>query len=471
MSFQQKKQALGVIETLLNSISEKSAESNTEPGSIGGSSSHPSAKVDDKTQDAPTGARYSENSSDNKAEPNRGDLSVEQSGDGGTQDSVQTNIGMTSKTTGEDPANETSSTKAVKEDSDTSHPARTDNSALDGRKYSSYEEKLAALLKQASELGSSIAASIAVEVEKQAAACAADTLEAGDKPTNAPKMAPEADPAAKQKEEGKSASEKKQPSEKEKLASVVGDDLADLFASAAVPAEDAIALKQASEEYLGQVVKAAEFRAQLAAEFLYAYAAEKKAMEEEEKEESKSEEKKEESSGKKSEPSSDSSDSSEGGATAPKSEPAAPAAAPAPEAAPPADPAMGGDAAPAGDMAGGLGEEDIMSLLGGGEDMGAGAAMDGMDQTDMGGAGAEMGGGDDMMVLEEALSQLGITPEQLQQLLGAGGGAGVEAGMGGEPKLASAKKQAKVNQKQAAFQRKVASTKTMIRELIGRSRG
>lgn len=430
MSFQQKKQALGVIETLLNSISEKSAEANTEPGSIGGPSSHPSAKVDDKTQDAPTGARYSENEADNKSEPNRGDLAVEQTGDGGTQDSVQTNIGMTSKTTGEDPANETSSTKAVKEDSDTSHPARTDNSELDGRKYSSYEEKLAALLKRAADLGSSVAAAIAVEVEKQSASCA--TMEATDKPTNAPKAEPEADPAAKQKEEG---------SEKDKMASVVGEDLAELFASAAIPAEDAVALKQASEEYLGQVIKAAEYRAMLAAEFVAAYAAEKRAMEEESEE-------------------SDDDDDDD--------EEKKPESAPAPTAAPPA-PDQAAAPAPAG---GGLGEEDIMALLGSGEDMGATGAMDGMDQTDMEDPSAGLGGEDDMVVLDEALSQLGITPEQLQQLLGE------QAAAPAEPKLASAKKKASANkattkeaQKKAAFQRKVANTKNMIRELIGRSRG
>ena len=62
---------VGIIEQLLDDLT-KQAEARTEPGSIGGASAHPTAKVEDNTQAVSTGQRFAENASDIKAEPNTG---------------------------------------------------------------------------------------------------------------------------------------------------------------------------------------------------------------------------------------------------------------------------------------------------------------------------------------------------------------------------------------------------------------
>lgn len=355
-------------------------------------------------------------------------------------------IGITSKATGEDPASETSSTKPNKEDGSiggaSAHPARTDNDALDGRKYASPYEHFEALRKRAEDLGSSVAAEIAVILEKAAqSSCEpagitppADKgkMEATDPPKNKPEMASDAiSPEKKLPEEGKQASAE------------VGAELADIFGGASLPAEDAVAIKQAGVDYLQGVIATAVSRAEKAAEFFDAHFAALRKRAEEEMAEEKEED-------------DDDDDSEESKSEAPKSE---------------------GGATPA-PSAGGGGEADIAALLGAGESMGAepaAAAMDpmaggmgadpmagGMGADPMAAAGGEMGGdgGVDPAALEAALAELGITPDKLMQMLA------VEE-KPAHVKAAAAKEAAK----KAEFSKKVASAKKMVQELVARSRG
>lgn len=146
----------------------------SEPGSIGGETSHPVKKVDDRLAKAKEGERSAENSRDVKAD--QGAPSVEGKPEASTKSaasifgllagfakkadgSVSTpgsaaddHISTTTKVapTGEDPSNETNSAKAGKEDKKqggvggTSHPASTENDSLDGHKYANDSlEKLA----------------------------------------------------------------------------------------------------------------------------------------------------------------------------------------------------------------------------------------------------------------------------------------------------------------------------------------
>jgi hypothetical protein len=390
-----KRELVGLIDSILQDI-EKSAEANTEAGGYTGASTHPSAKVEDGTQTAETGARAAENESDNKAEPNRGKtVDATSEGPGAGQDSVQMNVGITSKATGEDSAAETSSAKGGKEDSDSTHPARTDNSELAGGKYASDMERLEALAKQATELGAQLVAAIATQADSEI------------------KQAGQPAPAAK-----------------------VAADVSSITANQDIPAEDKQAVDAMVVSTLEDVIGTAFRRAEKAAAFFQAFAA--KRAEDEECEE---EEGSEEESGKSDPP---------------------PAA--AGEGAPPA--AEGGGGAP--------GEADIAAMLGGGEGMGAGGAaaamggdagappevpgappapgpdagMDPMAAAGGGGMDPAAGGGvgaPDIEQLIQILTELGITPEQL------------EAAISG--KQAAAKEQ-----------QKLAAMKNMIKELVGRSR-
>lgn len=176
------------------------AEANTEPGSIGGETSHPVKDVDDSTQDAEEGERSAENEADVKKEQGKPgvDSTPEniakkaaakkaaakkaaegKSSDGsvnppGTAAEDQLQIGTNKQPTGEDPSVETQSVKAEKEDSETSHPARTNNSELDDFKYASYSiEKLE---KMASDLGNFILAAMA-EDDKPVKKAASDEVD------------------------------------------------------------------------------------------------------------------------------------------------------------------------------------------------------------------------------------------------------------------------------------------------------
>jgi hypothetical protein len=149
--------SLDTIEQFISEVGpEKVAESShTEAGGYEGETSHPVKNVDDRTEEAQEGFRSSENTQDAKSEDTgQGKPSVDateeakakvggdkQAGGEGTAADDQVQIGTNKQPTGDDPSNETSGTKNVKDDDGydgpSSHPARTDNSELDGHKYAS----------------------------------------------------------------------------------------------------------------------------------------------------------------------------------------------------------------------------------------------------------------------------------------------------------------------------------------------
>jgi hypothetical protein len=381
----------------VKTASEKAADGGTplsEPGSIGGETSHPVKKVDDRLEKAKEGERSAENSRDVKAD--QGAPSVEGKPEASTKsaasifgvlsgfakkaEGVSTpgsaaddHISTTTKVapTGEDPANETNSAKAGKEDKKqggvggTSHPASTENDQLDGHKYANDSlEKLATDMRT---VGNNLLAQIhnlysnqgqgqyAPQQTKQAAATHPQTKQAGA-----------VDP---------------------RLAYYAGNELAALVAGHSLN-------KQATDNMvrnaLADVVKQASDDADNF--IIYARSFIKRAEEGEE----------------------------------------------------PADPSAGGEdpaAAAGGDpMAGGGGggggggeEEAMMAALGGG-------AGGGDPSGGMGG----MGGGGDPADEEAArlalvLEQLGVSPEELEQALQAeaGGGGGAGGGMGGGDPMAA----------------------------------
>jgi hypothetical protein len=129
--FDQLREFLSEVENEKQASVNKRAAANTEPGSQGGDTSHPSKDVDDNTQPATEGKRSQENTSDVKKTIFNG--GVDAAGDSSpSQEDQQFNVGITSASTGEDPANE-DDYKSDKEDPGTSHPAKTN----DGEKYGS----------------------------------------------------------------------------------------------------------------------------------------------------------------------------------------------------------------------------------------------------------------------------------------------------------------------------------------------
>lgn len=169
-----KQAAFNSIDALLARVGPrvKAAEANTEAGGIAGGTSHPVADADDRTEPASEGARSAENSADVKNDQGSPAVDSTAPGTPGGQDSVQMNIGTSQKATGEDPAVETSSAKGGKEDGGyagpSSHPARTDNDALDGNKYSAARQ-LQSSVKLAREAGHTLLAKIAVAAESTTA--------------------------------------------------------------------------------------------------------------------------------------------------------------------------------------------------------------------------------------------------------------------------------------------------------------
>lgn len=176
--------SLSTIDAFISSVATKVASDGGKPlseaGSIGGETSHPVGKVDDRLQEAKEGERSKENSSDVK--DNVGPPSVDSAGENksaaaknpidliaglakkaggevnplGTAEEDQLQVGTHKAPTGEDPANETKKAKGGKDDPGSSHPARTDNSELDGHKYA-YDAntslaKMASDLKEVGEL-------------------------------------------------------------------------------------------------------------------------------------------------------------------------------------------------------------------------------------------------------------------------------------------------------------------------------
>lgn len=129
--FDQLREFLSEVENEKQASVKKRAAANTEPGSQGGSTSHPSKDVDDNTQPASEGQRSQENTSDVKKTIFNG--GVDSTSDNSpSQEDQQLNVGITSTSTGEDPANE-DNYKGDKEDPGTTHPAK----ASEGEKYSS----------------------------------------------------------------------------------------------------------------------------------------------------------------------------------------------------------------------------------------------------------------------------------------------------------------------------------------------
>jgi hypothetical protein len=147
--------AAEIAQSPVKTAAEKSAGPvPADPGGYQGASSHPTTSADNGVQNATTGARASEYESDIKEQ--QGALSVDNTPEmsqEGRQDDVQTNIGVSAKATGEDPANE-KDFKGDKDDPGTSSPVK----ANDGEKYSSVTFKQAR--ERAGELGNDILANL-----------------------------------------------------------------------------------------------------------------------------------------------------------------------------------------------------------------------------------------------------------------------------------------------------------------------
>lgn len=154
--FDQLREFLSEVENEKQASVKKRAEANTEPGSQGGATSHPSKSVDDGTQPASEGQRSQENTSDVKKTIFNGGVDSA-SDDSPSQEDQQLNVGITSTSTGEDPSNE-DNYKSDKEDPGTTHPAKTS----EGEKYSSLSFKALRGLteKKANDILSDIAYSI-----------------------------------------------------------------------------------------------------------------------------------------------------------------------------------------------------------------------------------------------------------------------------------------------------------------------
>lgn len=178
-------QGIATIESFLAEVGPiKSAEANTEPGSVGGPTTHPVKSVPDNTRPGTEGARAAENTKDVKADvPASVDGTSEKKAESsagvgatGTASGDQIQIGTKKAPTGEDSSTETASAKSGKTDPGSSHPARTDNDALNGGKYAADIENMP-LSKLAQDLGalgnelcSLIAAGASINVPTQKAA-------------------------------------------------------------------------------------------------------------------------------------------------------------------------------------------------------------------------------------------------------------------------------------------------------------
>jgi hypothetical protein len=435
------------LKNLLDRV-QKSAEAHTEPGSIGGTTSHPSGKAEDQTEAAQTGARANEYTSDIKKD--QGTMGVESAGGPPeSQESVQENIGpVDSKSTGKDPSNETSSVKGTKEDPGTSHPATTE----DGEKYGSIINKLAALQQGIEASGKEIL----LHYQKQAHATS--SVAPGTPPAKAAGAAAPATTPATADENVKAAQ--------------AGYDLAGVLADIDMPLEDKQACDHAAYSRTRDIIQAADYAAIKVAEMLFGLKqAEEEGAEHEEHEEGGGEKKPEQ----------------EGGPAA---------------AAPSGDPALGDSGMPS--------EEELLAMLsgggGGGDPTGAGGGGEGGGGPDlaalqallggggMGGGGAEGGmppgagggmppggdpmggggmppggdpmggggmppggeGGADPQLLQQILAELQVPPEQAA--------AKVAAAMARKNKSASANKLKMT----PALQRRKEAFAKMLRDVLGR---
>jgi hypothetical protein len=142
----------------------KRAKEESDPGSVGGETTHPTKSTENSTIDSTEGSRSKENDGDLEHDQPVG---VNQAAEGmpGGQDAVQLNIGTKQSPPGEDPAAETERVGDKLPDpgsigGKTTHPANLDNSAI-AHKYGSarkLNEKLASIR----EKGHQVLAKIAV---------------------------------------------------------------------------------------------------------------------------------------------------------------------------------------------------------------------------------------------------------------------------------------------------------------------
>lgn len=365
----------------VKTASEKAADSPlSEAGSIGGETTHPVKKVDDRLEKAKEGERSAENSKDVKKD--QGAPSVESTksaasifkvanafakkAEGGavsTPGSAEDDhISSTLKVapTGEDSANETNSAKAGKEDKEqgglggTKHPASTENDSLDGHKYAS-DTPLEKLAMDMRNIGNNLLSSIHAVYQGN-----------GVQPPQQQKQ------AAYQPQHNKQAADPQ-------LAYFAGHELAGLISGTF----DKQAADQMVHNTLTGVIKQASDDADMFVQYAHHYLTKQ-------------------------------AEGEEGG------EPPMPEAGGGGE-----DPmaAMAGGAGGGGE--GGGGEEEMMAALGGG----AGGDPAGGGGDPSGGGG---GGDQEAQQLAQILEQLGVTPEQLEQALAAQGGGG-GGGMGGDP--------------------------------------
>lgn len=177
-----------------------------DPGGYQGSSTHPSAHIDNRGQASSEGSRSSENESDVKEDQGKPGVNSAPDAKPGQANDVNLNIGTQQSATGEDPSVE-DDYKGGKDDPGSSHPARTDNSSLDGHKYAS--QTLAKCYDLHAELANSIMADLAMgrgnQLTKQALEAARNggaTLQpsaAGDNPPQQPKPQVAGQPPAGQK--------------------------------------------------------------------------------------------------------------------------------------------------------------------------------------------------------------------------------------------------------------------------------
>jgi hypothetical protein len=440
-----KQAALVSIDAMLRQIAEqsvKSAEAKSEPGGYQGSTTHPVKNVDDRLMEATEGERSRENSSD--VQEQQGAPSVDSTSESTpSQDTVQYNIGTTQSATGEDPSSETESAKAKKDDPGSSHPMRTDNDSLDGHKYAQHIIKLT---EKAAAQGNDLLALLAIEAQGEIQQKAAQLSGA-----KAP-AAPEA--VAKAAEAGAELANM--------AAGGVGADkqaeAAAVVDSIALTISDAFAMAEKTAAYLDEYFRAL------------------KKAEDEEGESSEEEEKETPSGGEEA-----GSDPSSGGSGGEASEAAPAGGSPSEDellaALMSGGDGMGAEGAASG-MAGGGGMDAAaggappmggMDAAGGPPaDLGAGGAPGGMPGGMPGGEpggmpGGEGGGGEaeQLAMLEAALQQMGITPEQLQA-----------AAVGKQAALLTQRKQAASNAtwkpKTAQELQRYRATVDYVRELVGR---
>lgn len=396
-------QVLGQIDRILQSIeASKTAAARTEPGSIGGATTHPSKNVDDRTSAATEGFRSKENEEDVRKAEGKPGVNSTAPATSGTAESAQYNIGTKVAPTGKEPSVETESAKGGKEDAgNTTSKARTDNDSLNGGKYASVRDAIDVLrdrTKTAHTLGHELLSKIAVSATAPQAA--PTSKQAASAPATAP--VPQAQAQA-------------------------GYDFAGILS----PEFDKQALDNTVVNGLAETVWSAEDQAVKAAEFLDNYfAAVKKAAEDEG------------GGGDDSSKGPPSADDSGGDPPPPPGGPGGDDSSGGPGGDPTGGDPTGGDPAAAlqgippeilqklihlllaqgggagGDPTGGAGGDPSMqAALQGGQSMGGGAAMAGMGAPGGDGpppGGPPAGGDDQMGMLHQAMFLAGTNPDEVE---------------------------------------------------------